>query len=60
MTTKINQYYLTIYFKDSPIYTIFHPFINFKKACNIGQKIVEKSGKNWSFTATKPKYYLTN
>ena len=55
MKTKFNQYYITIYFKDSPIYTILFPFANFRQAINVAQRIVNKSGINFSFTTTKPK-----
>lgn len=58
METKFNQYYITMYFKDSPIYTILFPFINFKQACNSAQRIVNKSSFNFSFTVHKPKFSI--
>lgn len=58
METKFNQYYITMYFKDSPIYTILCPFINFKQATTTAQRIVNKSSLNWSFTVNKPKFSI--
>lgn len=58
METKLNQYYITIFWNDSPQYTILFPFKNFKQAMNTAQKIVFKSGIRWSYAVIKPKYSL--
>ena len=58
METKFNQYYITMFRHDNPVYTILHPFVNFRQAVNTAQNIATKSGLDWQFTVTKPKYSI--